>query len=151
MHSNGGAGDSGSGGVDSRNIRMKDEKQTPPSNFVAVNQLSTTASRLQAGAIISRARWSIDPGAVRISRSRSRAVSPCVSFHPSEDARNAPCRADASRGRDCERERVTCAGRNLRHAAPHRAVTPIAHRLSEFDISRASRKHVEKYHADTTT
>lgn len=37
------------GGVDSRNIRMKDEKQTPPSNFVAVNQLSTTASRLQAG------------------------------------------------------------------------------------------------------
>lgn len=46
--------------------------------------------------------------------------------------------------RDGERERVTCAGRNLRHAVT------IAHRLSEFDVSRASWKHAEKYHADVS-
>lgn len=46
LHSN---GDDGERGVDFRNIRMKDEKQTAALNFVAVNQLSRTAraSRLR--------------------------------------------------------------------------------------------------------
>lgn len=40
LHSN---DDAGERGVDFRNIRMKDEKQTAALNFVAVNQLSRTA------------------------------------------------------------------------------------------------------------
>lgn len=103
-------------------------------NFIAVNQLNTTARSDSAGwAIISRARWNIDPVHEHLSLSL-----PLVQKSPQCTAKGDAPRGETPR----EKERITC--------APKFAGTPpsitVIYRL--FDVSEASWKHAEKYHAD---